>query len=74
MIGRLPVEKFTSANHMHLPDLGSDASAVWNFWACFSGETSGGVAKCRLFSSVRIAIKLEKVKQKSLNITMVRAP
>ena len=36
------------------PDPGSDASSVWNFCALFSdviwGETSGGVAKCRLFS------------------------
>ena len=36
------------------PDVGSDASSVWNFCArfqtSFRGETVGGVAKCRLFS------------------------
>ena len=37
-------------NQKHYPDLGSDASSVWNFCARFSGviwrETSGSVAKC----------------------------
>ena len=43
-----------SANQMRYPDLGSDASAVWNFFARFSDvisrEVSGGVIKCHLFS------------------------
>ena len=43
-----------SANQKRYPDLGSDASAVWNFFARFSDvisrEVSGGVVKCRLFS------------------------
>ena len=34
--------KFASANHMHLPDLGSDASSVWNFCARFSDVISRG--------------------------------
>ena len=37
---------------MHYPDLGSDASSVWNLSACFSDliwqKTSHGVAKCHL--------------------------
>ena len=37
---------------MHFPDLGSDASSVWNFSACFSDliwqKTSCGVANCHL--------------------------
>ena len=37
---------------MHYPDLGSDASSVWNFSACFSDviwrKTSRGVAFCHL--------------------------
>ena len=28
--------KFPSTNQKHYPDLGSDASTVWNFCACFS--------------------------------------
>ena len=46
--------KFASANQKHYPDLGSDASSVWNFFARLSDviwrETSGGVVKYRLFS------------------------
>ena len=43
-----------TTNQKHYPDLGSDVSSVWNFCARFSDviwrETSGSVAKCRLFS------------------------
>ena len=45
--------KFPSTNQKHYPDLGSDASTVWNFCACFSDVISArgdGVASCRLFS------------------------
>jgi len=44
------------ANQKHYPELGSDASSVWNFFGRFlevinfCGETSGGVVKCCLFS------------------------
>ena len=45
-------------NQKHYPDLGSDALSVWNFGAVslksFGGETSGSVAKCRLFSQGRV--------------------
>ena len=48
--------KFASANQKHYPDLESDTSSVWNHRARFSSdisrETSGGVAKGRLFSQV----------------------
>ena len=41
----------------HYPDLGDDASSVWNFCASFSDviwqETSGSVAKCWLFSQAK---------------------
>ena len=33
----------------HYPDLGSDASSVWNSQTLFRGETSDSVTKCRLF-------------------------
>ena len=50
----MPLGKFASTNQKHYPDLSSDVSSVWNFCAVsqmsFPGETSGGVAKCRLFS------------------------
>ena len=53
LIGRAAWE-FDSANQKHYPDLGSDASSVWISAlvspTSFGGETSGGVAKCRLFS------------------------
>ena len=47
--------KFALSNQKNYPDLGSDASSVWNFSALvsqtsFRGETSGGIANCRLFS------------------------
>ena len=32
----MPHEKFDSTNQKHYPDLGSDASSVWNFCAHFS--------------------------------------
>ena len=39
------------------PDLGSDPSSVWNFYAVsqtsFGGETGSSVAKCQLFSQAR---------------------
>ena len=40
--------KFDSANQKHYPDMGSDASSVWNFCTGFSetsfgGETSGSI-------------------------------
>ena len=48
------VENLIQTNQKHCPDLGSDASSVWNFRVRFSDviwrETSGSIAKCRLFS------------------------
>ena len=50
----MPLAKLASTNQKHYPDLGSDASSVWNFCARFpdvnSRETVSGVAKCPLFS------------------------
>ena len=47
-------EKFKSTNLKPYPNLESDTSSVWNSTlvcqTSFRGETSGGVAKCRLFS------------------------
>ena len=58
----MPRGKFDSTNQKHYPDLGSDASSVWNSalvsQTSFGGETSGSVAKCRLFSE---ASKVPKV-------------
>ena len=49
----MPSGKFDSTNQKHNPDLGNDASSVWNFCAHFSDviwrETGNSVAKCRLF-------------------------
>ena len=49
----VPSGKFDSTNQKHNPDLGNDASSVWNFCAHFSDviwrETGNSVAKCRLF-------------------------
>ena len=43
-----------ATNQKHYPDLGSDTSSVWIFYSrssdVISRETSGDVAKCRLFS------------------------
>ena len=43
-----------TTNQKHYPDLGSNASSVWNSCARLSDviwrETSGSVTKCRLFS------------------------
>ena len=43
-------------NEKHYPDLGSDVSSVWNLWLVsqmsFGRETSGSIAKCRLFRQV----------------------
>ena len=50
-------------NQKHYPDLGSDASSIWNFCArfdsqmSFDGETSGTVDKCRLFSQATSTVK-----------------
>ena len=38
----VPGGKFDSANQKHYPDLGSDASSVWNFCVRFSDVISGG--------------------------------
>ena len=50
----VPREKFDSTNQKYYPDLGSDASSVWISalvsQTSFGGETSGSVAKYRLFS------------------------
>ena len=53
----MPRGKFDSTNQKHYPDLGSDASSVWNFCARFSGVIWRGnqfVAKCRLFSQATL--------------------
>ena len=51
LIGR--VGNLLQPMRKHYPDLGSDTSSLWDFWTRFSDvisrETSGGVAKCRLF-------------------------
>ena len=39
---RLGFGKFASTNQKHYPDLGSDASSVWNFCARFSDVISRG--------------------------------
>ena len=47
------VSTLSSTNQKQFPDLGSDASSVWNFCACFAEfrrETSGNIAKCQQFS------------------------
>ena len=50
----VPREKFDSTNQRYYSDLGSDASSVWISalvsQTSFGGETSGSVAKYRLFS------------------------
>ena len=50
----VPRERFDSTNQKHYPDLDSDASSVWISalvsQTSFGGETSGSVAKYRLFS------------------------
>ena len=38
----VPLVKFSSTNQKHYPDLSSDASSVWNFWARFSDVVSRG--------------------------------
>ena len=54
--------KFASTNQKYYPDPGSEASSVWNLCACLSEVisrvTSGGVAKCQLFSPARIVIDM----------------
>ena len=67
----------------HYPDLGSDASSVWNFCTHFSDvktvwnfcarfsdviwrETSGSIAKCRLFSQAgQVNILIQDIIQAS---------
>ena len=44
-----------TTNQKHYPDLGSDASSVWNFGARFE-EASGCFAKCGLFSQARLVV------------------
>ena len=46
--------KFPSTNHKHYPDLGSDASTVWNFCACFSDVISRVVASHNVGCFVRL--------------------
>ena len=48
-----PRWKSISTNQKHYPDLGSDESSVLVSQTSFGGETSGSVAKCRLFSQAR---------------------
>ena len=38
----MPLVKFSSTNQKYYPDLSSDASSVWNFWARFSDVVSRG--------------------------------
>ena len=49
----------------HHPDLGSDASSVWNFCARFSDvfgrETSGSMPKCRLFSQATTTVQVKNL-------------
>ena len=56
----MPRGKFDSTNQKHYPDLDSDAHRISAliFQTSFGGETSGSVAKCRLFSE---ASKVPKV-------------
>ena len=58
----MPLGKFDSTNQKHSPDLGSDASSVWNSalvsQTSFRGETSGGVANVGFFSGYCTAFKL----------------
>ena len=65
-----------STNQKHYPDLGSDASSVWNFCARFSDviwrETSGSVAKCRLFSQATSPPKQAICEFKVQNFYQVR--
>ena len=46
-----------TTNQKHYPDLGTDASSVWNFCTCFSDVTwrgtSDSIAKCWLFSQAK---------------------
>ena len=52
----MPRRKFASTNQKHYPDLGSDTSSVWNFWARFARRPVG-VVKCRgLFSQPTVPV------------------
>ena len=50
-----------TTNQKHYQNLDSDTSSVWNLCVRSSTslreETSGGVAKCRLYSQVKFSIK-----------------
>ena len=54
----IQLSKF-STNQMHYPDLGSDASSVWNSalvsLASFRGKTCGGIANALLFSQATVS-------------------
>ena len=57
----------------HYPDLGSDVSSEYGISALvsqtsFGGKTTGGVAKCRLFSQA--TTKFKCAKKWKINITM----
>ena len=50
----------STTNQKHYPDLGSDASSVWNFGARFE-EGSGCFAKCGLFSQARQVVPWSEI-------------
>ena len=62
----------------YYPDLGSDASSVWNFWARFSDViwtgTSGSVAKCRLFSQAKENTKLSQFQTELFFVSLAKRP
>ena len=53
----VPYVKFTSTYQKHYPDLGSDASSVWNFCTFFSDVISQGnqwwLVKCCLANQAK---------------------
>jgi len=60
----VPRGKFDSTNQNHYPDLGTVTRHQYGisalvFQTSFRGETSGGVAKCRLFSQAKIKCTLK---------------
>ena len=59
--------KLSSTSQKHYPDLGSDVSSEYGISALvsqtsFGGKTTGGVAKCRLFSQATTKFKCAKKK------------
>ena len=55
----------------HYPDLGSDVSSEYGISALvsqtsFGGKTTGGVAKCRLFSQATTKFKCAKKNEKQM--------